>query len=596
MIDTDNNPVEFWLATFEVETAVARAAMGAPLVPNRESAADAKTVIAVEVLRRDDQYAVALSTASDADNPTELNCVVGFCNSASACDLARQWGFPVIEADIQMDADNVLLVSAPYFAGVDSEDHNSIHYDGVLLRVRGVKFERANGDGAQLGRTTYKQRRQAPDPARPSTRMAGREAPVTTDRSAIVELHYSGGLLAENSRFPNLAPLAPLETECLTQHKAWSGLLSYNPPTLAPKESGSVLLSLDAVSAPTYYFDNCEVLGFRIDLREIGDDADELLKNLIAPLNFHLQEYAYGKSAHATAGNFRYAVASPTIVIELLRYGKMRLAHPEPPLQDDDYQGQHELLVRILVGRVDDDTSQARDPAAFVPAIFVDNPWSKLIGRERQGFDKRLVTFFADPTRSGLPHPLRPDGCWRGATAEQLPQPLSAITEVRPVTMLGAQEAGPILQLDCPAAMANGLSAATSFDIRLALGTSSLGGVQWRQTDFDEVEFRRSFAGAVVRDSLRGFRSIQVAPVDRRGMEPTWILGTFELEDVNVDFPSGVSTLEFSKLGEQQRGHPWDALCDFLEKAGKLKISLPTGEWYQFGCSMKFTIDDGLDW
>jgi hypothetical protein len=591
--DTANNPVEFWLATFEVETAVARAAMGAPLVPNRESAADAKTVIAVEVLRRDDQYAVALSTASDADNPTELNCAVGFCNSASACDLARQWGFPAIEADIQMDADNVLRVSAPYFAGVDSEDHNIIHYDGVLLRVQGVKFERANGDGAQLGRTTYKQRRQAPDPARPSTRMAGREARVTTYRSGVVELDHSGGLLAVNSRLPNLAPL---ETECLTQRKVWSGLLSYEEAPQAAIVGGSGRLSLDAVSPPTYHFDDCEVLGFRIDLREIGDDADALLKRLVAPLNFHLQECASGKSTHATAGNFRYAVASSTIVIELLRYGKMRLAHPDPPLQHDDCQGQHELLVRILVGRVDDDTSQARDPAAFVPAIFVDNPWSKLIGRERQGFDKRLVTFFTDPAPTGLPLPLRPDGCWRGATAAQLPQPLSAITEVRPVTMLGAEDAAPILRLDCPAAIANGLSATTSFDIRLALGSSGRGGVQWRQTDFDEAEFRRSFAGAVVRDSLRGFRSIQVAPVDRRGLEPTWILGTFELEDVNVDFPSGVSTLEFSNLGEQQGGHPWDALCDFLREAGKSKISLPTGEWYQFGCSMKFTIDDGLDW
>jgi hypothetical protein len=287
----------------------------------------------------------------------------------------------------------------------------------------------------------------------------------------------------------------------------------------------------------------------------------------------------------------------------------MRLAQPDPPLQQDDYQGQHELLVRILVGRVDDDTSQARDPAAFVPAIFVDNPWSKVIGRERQGFDKRLVTFYADPTRHGTPHPLRPDGCWRAATARQRPQPLSAITEVRPVTMLGAQDLDPILQLDCHAANPGGLSATTSFDIRLALGNSGLGGVQWRQTDFEEAEFRRSFAGTAISESLRGFRSVQVAPVDRRGLEPTWILGAFELEDVQVAYPAGVCTLEFSSLPadevptlgsatqvKHQTEHAWDALCTFLRRAGKSRISLPTGQWYQFGCSMKFTIDDGLDW
>ena len=45
----------------------------------------------------------------------------------------------------------------------------------------------------------------------------------------------------------------------------------------------------------------------------------------------------------------------------------------------------------VLVGRVDDDTAQAHDPAVFVPAIFVDNPWSKILGREVQGFDKRMA-------------------------------------------------------------------------------------------------------------------------------------------------------------------------------------------------------------
>ena len=80
-------------------------------------------------------------------------------------------------------------------------------------------------------------------------------------------------------------------------------------------------------------------------------------------------------------------------MVELLRYGKMKLRQPLPSLRKDDYQSQHELLVRLLVGRVDDDTSQARDAAAFVPIIFVDNPWSKVLGRGVQGFDKRMADF-----------------------------------------------------------------------------------------------------------------------------------------------------------------------------------------------------------
>ena len=61
-----------------------------------------------------------------------------------------------------------------------------------------------------------------------------------------------------------------------------------------------------------------------------------------------------------------------------------------------DYQSQRELVVRILVGRVDDDTAQARDAATYVPAIFVDNPWSKTIGRDLQGFAKCMANFCAE--------------------------------------------------------------------------------------------------------------------------------------------------------------------------------------------------------
>ena len=56
--------------------------------------------------------------------------------------------------------------------------------------------------------------------------------------------------------------------------------------------------------------------------------------------------------------------------------------------------------MRLLVGRVDDDTAQAHDPAVFVPAIFVDNPWSKILGREVQGFDKQMAEFCVYPARA----------------------------------------------------------------------------------------------------------------------------------------------------------------------------------------------------
>ncbi len=96
--------------------------------------------------------------------------------------------------------------------------------------------------------------------------------------------------------------------------------------------------------------------------------------------------------------DFRYRVATPTLLIELLRYNRMRSKDPAPPMRLDDSQSQHELVVRLLVGRVDDDTAQASDPAVYVPAIFVDNAWSKALGRDMLGYDKRMADFWAGPS------------------------------------------------------------------------------------------------------------------------------------------------------------------------------------------------------
>ena len=79
-----------------------------------------------------------------------------------------------------------------------------------------------------------------------------------------------------------------------------------------------------------------------------------------------------------------------------------------PPVGREDYQSQHELIVRLLVGRVDDDTAQARAPAVYVPAIFVDNPWSKMLGRDLQGFDKRMANFLV--SQGEVYARLLPDG------------------------------------------------------------------------------------------------------------------------------------------------------------------------------------------
>ena len=151
-----------------------------------------------------------------------------------------------------------------------------------------------------------------------------------------------------------------------------------------------------------FRFEEVEVLGFRIDLDRQGIETveeslemepdhrrteriDDILEEMIEPLNFH--------HGPRHVSHFRYRPATRTVSLELLRYGRMRLKKEWQDITVDDFQSQHELLIRVLVGRVDDDTGQAHDPATYVPALFVDNPWSKALGREVQGFDKRLADF-----------------------------------------------------------------------------------------------------------------------------------------------------------------------------------------------------------
>ena len=149
----------------------------------------------------------------------------------------------------------------------------------------------------------------------------------------------------------------------------------------------------DTFGVAAFRFEDVEVLGFRVDLRRLGHDDDKRLAALIDPLNFHLNPHQFSRATRSAVSDFRYRAASQTVMVELLRYGKMKLQETSPPLDVDDFQSQHELLARILVGRVDDDTAQARDPATFVPTIFVDNSWSKSLARSVQGFGKRMADF-----------------------------------------------------------------------------------------------------------------------------------------------------------------------------------------------------------
>jgi hypothetical protein len=240
---------------------------------------------------------------------------------------------------------------------------------------------------------------------------------------------------------------------------------------------------------------------------------------------------------------------------------------------------QHELLVRILVGRVDDDTAEARDPSLFVPAIFVDNPWSKALGRRLQGFPKQLAEFRSDDEPLDM----------RGHDRHGETIPIEEITAVHLVDRVGGRAFPPLLTVTCP-------TVAEPSDY-IAVLPSIIAGTAFRrspfqQFDFRDAEFRRSFARELMSEQFRSRRSVQVSPVDSIELPRAWITGRIELDRVAVAFPSGVATLSLDSEGASEE---WTALCGAL-RSRSMPLGFPTGDWYRVKCSMTLAVDDALAW
>ncbi|MBV8340492.1 MAG: hypothetical protein JO343_11145 [Candidatus Eremiobacteraeota bacterium] len=351
--------------------------------------------------------------------------------------------------------------------------------------------------------------------------------------------------------------------------------------------------------AAAFRFEDVEVLGFRIDLNQHGSDVEEALTKLIEPLNFHLTPGADTAGWAGAVSDFKYCPATCTIMLELLRYGQMKPRKPVPPLTLHDYESQHELLVRILVGRVDDDTAQARNPATFVPAVFVDNPWSKALGRDTLGYDKRMAMFCV--MHKGTLSPLRSDG---RLSADEEPEPLGSIKEIHLSTITGKDPAGEtlLLKLDCPYQDFDDWATFDEIDPDLAWGAFPLAPIRWQQSDFDKREFRRSFALSVTTKTFKGFDSIQASPIGERRLheempgQKTWITSRFAIDDgAQIARPSGI--VELTLCANQAAPEAWcEILCKMLGIAPGESgtISLPSGSWYRMRCSMDLTVDDGL--
>jgi hypothetical protein len=587
--------IRFWLATFELDV---------PLEEAIGPIAAANRTLAIELLRDGDDWAVLFSAADRPQQPATLTCVIGFANSAKACSVWLDRGFPLVDAAITETAGS-LRVRSPFFAF----DQTAMLYDRPLLTLSGVNLEPAAsaGSGAALS-VDYAQRLSAPDGAQPDLFVATRDVRWCPTRSKVTKWPSASLPQVEldledlAARIPSLAPLAngPLQPKAV-----WSGeihLPKKDEAKLGPSQGPQGIGH--AFGVPAFRFEDVEVLGFRVDLATLGGDVEGLLAKLVKPLNFHLEES--GSAAYLTLPDFRYRAATATILIELLRYGRMKARVPVPPLGVDDSQSQHELLVRLLVGRVDDDSAQARDPAVYVPAIFVDNPWSKILGRDAIGYDKRMAEFCV--VDDGRMEPLLPDGrlpaAAGGSPGVLPPEPLGNIRRVRLVERTGAGRGAPLLDLGFSTNHHVDPDALLPIDLDLIFGTSILAGTRWRQSDFDVVEFRRSFASLAIADSLRSFRSIQVAPVVDRELDLTWITGRFRVDDdLRAALPFGTATLTLHAIPSRgtRRTAPsapaaWNLLCDVLGDGRQATITFPFGSWYRLLCSMDLTIDDGLDW
>ena len=595
----------FWLATFGLSAPVGETVPGSLLPAGTGN-------LAIEVLRDGDEWAMLISSVDNPLRPSMLTCHLGFVNGAKACNVWLDRGFPLVDADIRMTQPGVLSIISPFF----TREQPVMQYEQQMLSISGLELGPA---GAQVPPAafapTYRQYLQAPDGAQPDQFVTRKPVTWLPVRSHVRDATPKPGapIRIELGPLPVRSPiLAPLQSGDHRPIAVWSGdIVLPKKPVGKSGDPQKLSKVAHAFGTPAFRFEDVEVLGFRINLADFTDAYREELARLVAPLNFHLLEPTLGISKggwRRASADFRYRAATPTLVIELLRYSRMKARVPAPPLEIDDRQSQHELLVRLLVGRVDDDTAQARAPSMYVPAIFVDNPWSKTLGRDAVGFDKRLADFFVE--RAGRLERLLPDGRLASAGANDSPgalrpEPLGNITRANLVDRTGEGRGQPLLDLRVSSGDHTDAEALRPIDFDLTFGTSTFAGTRWRQSDFGAAEFRRSFATLAMADNLRSFRTIQVAPVVVRGdLQQNWITGTLAVDaGIRAQLPSGIATLTLhavqpddTRPSASSTPEAWNTLCRMLGDGTNAEVTVPSGGWYRLLLSMDLTVDDGLDW
>lgn len=542
--------------------------------------------LAVEVIRlvnrpgtAADDFAVLLSGADGKPLPESLDCRIGFINNARACLGWRDRGFPFVDAEITLDAAGMLTVRTPYYGSPGAQRELP-----ELIRLGPVAFSSDANSQMELA-PVYRQEQIAPDSAQPATLVRGREALWLPERSEVVALRNARLelKLAEELRSPSLKPLAE-QTYPLSA--AWSGEVKLPTQSYDLGLGTHVTPRVDVFGVPVFRFDDVEAIGFRIDLpRDAGTRAE--LRKLIRALNFHRAE-----EDRSQVPDFRYEPVGASLVVELLRYGKMRLLRQDAPLTLDDFQSQHELVVRLVVGRVDDDSDRARGQAVFVPAIFVDNPWSKIVGRDIQAIPKALAGFCIRTDQGWLA--LNPDG--RRPDRQQddeAPEPLASIGSIRLRETTGTPPQDEMLSIECNPAWCQGWDSFEQVSPGSAIAQLALDGSAWRWFDLSRLSYLAQFARIASGQLFNGFRSVQASPLGAQPLGRAWVTGRFTVDElVSLSIPVGSVRLAFACPPGAPAG--WKKVCRLL--AGRPYYDLHTADWYRLKFSMTMSVDNGLAW
>ena len=300
----------------------------------------------------------------------------------------------------------------------------------------------------------------------------------------------------------------------------------------------------DPQAPPPYRFEQVKIRGFKLtaDRQKLTTLCDRLL-------NFDERQ------------GFRYCPASDEVILEILSYGSMQSLGSSGWFTSSDRTRQDEMVFRVLVGKVEEGSSEATEPKVFAPFIFVSNTDSVVTGREVVGYPKLLGSFKLQEPDEGTTRLTVTTGGYSRSEASEW----SEIVSVEYASPGRFEDLG-LLSLD-------GLAPS------LPRGT-----LTWGQGDFGrDSQFSRSFAKDWIANRPQGFSIIQLKQM-RDAVNPSLachqelIEGQYSVDDFKIAFPAGMAQIRLRSHGS----------VNIYKALGiDTDVSVFTGDWYLASCNFE---------